>query len=77
MIVLNPFGHTSEPYVEKKLAFIIFEQALVYQQHPTVQNPMRQMNNYNLSSLMQNLSCKKKIQDMTEINFDVDDVIKQ
>ena len=40
MIVLNPFDHIYEPYIEKKLAFLLIEEALAYQQHPTVQKSM-------------------------------------
>ena len=62
------------------MAFLLLEQALVYQQHLTAKaNVLNEQFQFVFTDEdMQNLpSCEKLYPDMTEINFDIDGVIKQ
>ena len=76
----SPKSFWSDLYVEKKLAILLLELALVYQRHPTVQMPMPQMNNSNsfTDEEMQELpSCIEPFPDTAEIHFDIDGIIKE
>ena len=79
MIVLNPFGHLSESYTEIGIPTLLSGSGLPATSDCAKANVLNdEFQSIFSDKDMQSLpSCKKLFPDMTEINFDIDGVIKQ